>query len=342
MRTVTVPLLRFIRSARGRVVLAVVVAVLVVTAVAAVVESGGGGSSALVSRDEATVQNLDALATAGGGANESIEADGSAAGLDGSGALSPVAIGVPRVVRTASLSLSVADDGFVEAFSSAATLASTAGGFVTSSTSSPAGNGETGFASLTLRVPADQFDEARRQLAGLGEVTSESIEGDDVGAQLTDLEARLRNLRAQEEAIRSLMTRAANVDETLRVQERLGEVRLQIERLDAQRAGLTDAVDFATISLSLHSPAGGGSPADSRLARAFASAVRGAESVVAGVVVVAGYLLPIAVLGLIILLTVRLAGRLRGTAFPAAALAGSGGGDSTVDRNAPGSAQDRS
>src|SRR5256885_148575 len=79
-----------------------------------------------------------------------------------------------------------------------------AGGFVVSSSSSTL---EAGKASgdLVIRVPADAFDRVRRELSGLGTIEAVSQSGEDVAAQLVDLDARLRTLRAEESALQAIL-----------------------------------------------------------------------------------------------------------------------------------------
>jgi hypothetical protein len=268
---------------------------------------------------QAMVGNLQAFDTAsaggGGGAGGAVAATAPPATGDIPDSL-PAAIASPRIVKTATLRIEVDDKTFGRAFSEVATIASSAGGFVASSTSYAGDGDEHGLASgsLVLRVPAEQFDAVRQKVRGLGDLQSEEIQGEDVGAQLTDVEARLRNLRSQEEAIRELMRRAGNVGETLQVQNQLGSVRGEIEQLAAQQARLTDAVNFATITVQLSEPGAtpGGDP--SPLRDALDRAVEGAESIIAGMIVLFGYLFPIAVVVLIALTIHRIFVR-RATAF---------------------------
>jgi hypothetical protein len=149
-----------------------------------------------------------------------------------------------------------------------------------------------------VRVPAEAFEATREQLAGLGDLKSQQLQGDDVGGQLTDLEARLRNLRSHEEAIRVLMTKTGTIGETIEVQRQLTTVREQIEQLAAEQARLTDAVALSTITLSLAEPGVAADPPRdaSPLRDALARAVDGTEHVLAALIVTLGYLVPLAAL----------------------------------------------
>jgi hypothetical protein len=225
------------------------------------------------------------------------------------------------VVKTADLRLEIKRGTFVTAFDAATRLAGQLGGFVASSDSHTRDD-RLASGSLVLRVPAVRFDEARAQLSELGTVEGQEVSGQEVGTQLVDLGARLTSLRAQEEALRGLMTRARTVGETLQVQEQLGVVRQQIEQLAAQQAQLQDAVGMATIHVRLTEPGAAVTrPAEepSGLGHAVERALDGAEAVLAGTIVVVGYAVPLGLLALLGWLGVRLGLARRRRAAPVSA-----------------------
>jgi hypothetical protein len=252
--------------------------------------------SAAATSDEGTAATANALTatkTAGGSA--------SASGADGGvGAPLPAGLGEPKVVKTASIDVEVADGGFDAAFSKVPTIAAGNGGFVASSSSTSSGGDDEAQAAGTVvvRVPSANFDATRQQLIGLGTLRSQQLRGDDVSGQLTDLDARLKNLRSQEEAIRLLMTKAGTIGETIEVQRQLSTVREEIERLAGEQARLTDAVSYSTLTVSLAEPGVVVErPTDpSSVRQAVTKAWDGAQSVVAAAIVVLGYLVPLALL----------------------------------------------
>ena len=266
----------------------------------ATVEDSFGGDAAQTVPNAAAIASADAdVTSAGAGA-----ATGGAIASTGESAAAPLpqGIGAPKVIKTAEIELEVPEGKFDAAFSKVATIAAGLGGFVSSSTSSQAGDGDgdedrQAAGSVVLRVPAEQFEAARSQLIALGQLQRQQVKGDDVSAQLTDLEARLRNLRSQEEAMRLLMTKAKTLGETIEVQRQLGTVREQIEQLAAEQARVSDAVAMSTLTLHLAEPGAVVTENEpSPLAAAFGRAFRGAQDVLAGVIVTLGYLLPLALL----------------------------------------------
>ena len=114
----------------------------------------------------------------------------------------------------------------------------------------------TGTASLTLRLPADRFDEAITRLHAFdGTVITEATQEQDVTSQLVDIEARLKNLQASEVQYRALLEKATKIEDILAVQARLDDVRGQIEQWQAQQKQLADVADLATLTVTLSSTA---------------------------------------------------------------------------------------
>jgi hypothetical protein len=277
-----------------------VVALVVAGAIQASVGGSGGDEASTVGRDVAST--MAAQDSAGGSVAPAFSGKAEIAPLppDGGGTTAVVP-GAPKVVRTADVRVKVAKGGFNAAFDRVASVAAANGGFVSGSTTASNDDARSGM--LTVRVPADRFDTVRLALGDLGDIESQSIRGDDVSGQLVDYEARLRSLQAQEESLLVLVGRATAVGEVLQVQSTLFSVRQQIEQLKAQKANLEQSVSLATLQVSLFEPGAAGvvRPVDDQpsLARSFEEAVDGMISVVGGMIVVVGYLIPIAVLGLL-------------------------------------------
>ncbi|HVE94688.1 MAG TPA: DUF4349 domain-containing protein [Acidimicrobiales bacterium] len=227
------------------------------------------------------------------------------------------ASGGPRIVKTASMNITVrkAIDAATDRIPG---IAARFGGFV--SESQRRGHGRELDASFTIRIPAAQFDSARTELARLGDVRGESLGGRDVSGQLVDFEARLRSMRAEEEALRAILSKATTVGDTLQVTQSLAEVRSRIEQLDAQRAQLADAADLATINVTVVGPAAVSvSPdAESVLERSVSRALGAALAIVGGTVVALGAAVPLVVLGALFLIAARAVGRRRQRAVEAA------------------------
>ena len=267
----------------------------------------------------------DAAGTSAGGAFAAAAPSAPGVAAPTPAAQSLTATAGPKVVKTATMRVQVGRGKFESLFSEASAVAGRYQGFVSDS-SSQTHDKEASEGTLTLRVPADRFDEARADLARLGKVDHVDISGQDVTAQLVDFAARIRSLQAQEQALQTLLSKARSVGEVLEVQGQLFTVRQQIEQLQAQQANLDSEASFATIAVTLFEPGAAVTPPKPEpatgLARSWHLAVHGSAAVIGGTLVVIGYLLPALALVLLAWLVLRFVRRTRPAEVPAVTPAG--------------------
>lgn len=155
-----------------------------------------------------------------------------------------------QVISTASLSLEV--KAVEAAVSQVRAIAEGLGGFVERLSGSSGKNQDQ--ATVTIRVPQDQFFTAVERLEALGKVQNRNMGTDDVTERFIDLEARLKSLLRQEQSLLSLLQKAQTVSDVLTIERELSRVRSEIERLQGQLNFLKRRVDLATITVSLLSP----------------------------------------------------------------------------------------
>ena len=157
-----------------------------------------------------------------------------------------------RLVRTESLGIIVKTPA--ETAEKIIKIGQGAGGFLV--TSNVNGGADATSASLSIRVPAEDFDEVRAKIRKLSlRVESESIDAQDVTKQYVDQEARLRNLRAQEQQYLGILRKAATVKDTLEVSDKLNEVRGAIEERQAEFEALSKQVETVAINITLRAEA---------------------------------------------------------------------------------------
>ena len=116
--------------------------------------------------------------------------------------------------------------------------------------------GEGGYrsASLRVRVPADDLDNAMDALRGLGRVIDEGISATDVTERLIDNEARLEAWYIQEERLVDLLEDAPTVEDIIQIERRISEVRSDIEHVEATQRNLTNRVATSLITANLQLP----------------------------------------------------------------------------------------
>lgn len=209
------------------------------------------------------------------------------------------------IIKTATVTLEVDDDKLQSTLQNATSSAEKYGGFVVSTSVTDDEDNPTG--SIVVRVPATRFGDALADLESLGKVASESVSGDDVSQEFIDLQARLRNYTAQETVLLRLMERAQSVTDTIRVQNELQRVQLEIERLRGRITYLEDQTAMSTIELRVAEEGAVGAP-PGEFEKAWQRAKDGLVAVVAGLIASLGVIVPIgliAFLGIFAFLRLR-------------------------------------
>lgn len=225
---------------------------------------GGGddddGSPSAPSTGGDSRSSSESLSSAATSAPASDSAKSNGAGLTG-GTSSTNAQTLPfdrKIVYNTSLDLSVPD--VAGSFNEIQRLVRVGGGYVEKSNLSVRkGEEDKGpqSASLVLRIPVAGFDDLLGSLRGLNgaKVTREEAASNEVTEQYTDLQARLRNLEANEKQYLELLASAKTVNDILTVNDRLSGVREQIETVKGRLNVLDHMTEMATITVALALPA---------------------------------------------------------------------------------------
>lgn len=106
-------------------------------------------------------------------------------------------------------------------------------------------------ATLTLRVPATDFDDLLGQLGDVGTVRVRTVTGEDVTLEYVDTGSRIRNLQKEEGQLLQLLQRSGKLSDVLQVERELARVRGEIEQAQGRLRHLANQVDLATIEITL-------------------------------------------------------------------------------------------
>lgn len=166
------------------------------------------------------------------------------------------ATGEPMIARTGTITLLVGDVG--NAVGLLSHLARNERGDVLSMSLDNGGDAASkSNADVSLRVPANRFDDAMARVARLGTVRQSSVSAEDLTSNIADSTARLRNLRRTEADILRIMERSGTVGQVLDAENQLSQVRENIETLEADLTVQQNRVVYATVNVSLASEARG-------------------------------------------------------------------------------------
>lgn len=107
------------------------------------------------------------------------------------------------------------------------------------------------YATLTMGVPVDQFENAMRRLRSSAlRVLDENASGQDVSDEYVDLQSQLGNLEATRDRIRSFLDNAQSVEESLRINQELSNIEAQIEQVKGRMNYLSNRSAFSTITVT--------------------------------------------------------------------------------------------
>ena len=218
-----------------------------------------------------------------------------------------------RIIRNASLSMTVTDPAATQRRASA--IVGKLGGYVADATNRRLGSDADAplHVSLELRVPANHLDRALADLRKLATgVDSEQIESRDVTDEYIDLDARLKAQQALEQQYLEILKHADKVSDAIDVQKQLASVRTEIEKLQGRKRVLDNQIELSTIKLELDQQqplvSASFSSFSSSAKHAGADAINVGAAMLNGMIRLAGVLLPLLLLlGVPALLVLRFA-----------------------------------
>jgi Ca-activated chloride channel homolog len=209
----------------------------------------------------------------------------------------------PReIIRNADMALRVSD--VRETTDRITSIVEQAGGRVSSRSLSM--RGESPYADLTTRVPADRLDGVITAVSDLGEVITLGVVAEDVTTQGADLDARIDALQMSIDRLRDLLATADNTRDLLAIEAELTTRQAELDSIVAQREALTGAVALSTLTISV-------SPLSDMPSWTPPGFVAGLESgwgalrtLVAGLVTLAGFAVPFVGLALVLAIPIVL------------------------------------
>ncbi len=154
-----------------------------------------------------------------------------------------------KLIRTGSMSVAVDDYGPFQTALEA--RVEELGGFVADASLSHYA-GRVSWATLTIRVPAEGFEDLIGWAESEVEVQSLDIGTQDVTEEWVDVRSRIDNGKRTENRLLLLLDdRTADLEDVLAVERELARVRQEIERAEGRMRVLSDQVSLATLTLSV-------------------------------------------------------------------------------------------
>lgn len=127
--------------------------------------------------------------------------------------------------------------------------------------------------SVTARVPAEKFDETLLKLSDFGEVDSRGTNAEDVGLQMSDLEARKAALEASVKRIKELMEQADTTEAVIQAESELASRQAELDGVVSQLEWLSEQVDMSTLTVTFQTPGANDQP-DTGVWQAFLASLK--------------------------------------------------------------------
>ena len=104
-------------------------------------------------------------------------------------------------------------------------------------------------ANLTIRIPKDRLEEFQNTVSELGNVTSRSENVQDVTLTYVDLQSYRDALQTEQERLLQLLEQAESIEDIITIEQRLSDVRYQLESMESQLRSYDNQVDYSTVYL---------------------------------------------------------------------------------------------
>ena len=155
-----------------------------------------------------------------------------------------------KLIRNVDLSFETTDfDTFVQDIQSKTTAL---GGYIESSNLS--GNAYTDrhrYAYFTLRIPKPQVDTFLSFAEGEANLTRKYENTQDITLQYYDTESRKKALQSEYDRLLELMAKAESVDAVIAIEQRLSEIRYQLDSFESDLRRYDNQVDYSTITVNV-------------------------------------------------------------------------------------------
>jgi len=206
--------------------------------------------------------------------------------------------GVPvidtKIIKTASLNLEVKDiPGSIEMLK---TIVTEKGGYL-SSTNMQKGYDSRLSATVTIRVPAAQFDTVLAGAKALGTVKSVSTQGQDVTEEYVDLTAQKTSYQNQLAQYNEIMKKSVKVEDILNVQEHIDRVQTELNRLEGRLKYLDSRIDLSTITVNLQEPEPVGGDTGHNFVATINEGIAGFFGMIDVIIILFITLLPVIIIG---------------------------------------------
>ena len=169
------------------------------------------------------------------------------------------------------------------------------------------------YGNITARIPNDKLDRFVGAVSDSGNVTNKSESTQDVTLQYSDVESRKKSLEIEQERIWQFLEKAESIDTVITLEQRLSDIRYQLESMESQLRLYDNQVDYSTVYLSISevtaytpvTPETAGARIKNGLAKNFESIVTALTNLLILFITTCPFWIPLALLAAIVISIAR-------------------------------------
>ena len=147
--------------------------------------------------------------------------------------------------------LTVETEHFTELMQRVEAEVSTLGGYIEEMESNTPTSGKHRNAAMTIRIPADRLEDFTQQVEENANIIWRSQDQRDITTTYVDTQARRDALKVEQERLLELLGQAANLAEILEIEDRLTDVRYELESIESTLRTYDNQVSYATVHLDV-------------------------------------------------------------------------------------------
>ena len=159
------------------------------------------------------------------------------------------------IIKTAYASTDVSSSNFNSTIKSVENMVESYGGNISNTYLSTNYQGLQSY-SLTINIPAEDFEDFLSGVEELSSFTNISSNANDVTRYVVDIDSRLKSLYGEKEALQDIKDEATSTSDKLQVQSQLRYINQDIEMLQGQKEFYENSTSFSTLTLEIREGSG--------------------------------------------------------------------------------------
>ena len=155
-----------------------------------------------------------------------------------------------KIVKTANISIRTKEyDVFMTALNQ---KLEQYGGYVEASEEYNYSTASNRTANMRVKVPAENLDKFIEELSVIGTVVSKSVTSSDITDSYINVESQIKALETEEKTLLGILEKAETLSDVIELQQRLSQVRADLDSLKTQKQQYDGMVSYSGITLDIN------------------------------------------------------------------------------------------